>query len=148
MKKIAALLATTACLFAAPPSIAYDASQLVQLLGSNACVDCDLTGVDLTNVSLVAADLAGADLKGALLNYADLAGADLTGADLTGAFVQNTNMTDAILVGALLTFVDLRYSNLTGADLTGALVEEFLGLSLSILCRTTMPDGAIKNRDC
>ena len=75
-------------------------------------------------------DLTRADLTRANLRSADLTGADLTGASLWRADLRNADLRGAYLNGATGT-------GLTGADLTGAR-----------FCKTTMPDGTIRNDDC
>jgi len=56
-----------------------------QLLTTNSCPGCDLSG----------ADLRGADLRGADLRGANLSGADLSGANLSGA--SGANLDSALL---------------------------------------------------
>ena len=91
------------------------------------CPRADLSG----------ADLCRADLKGADLSGADLSEADLVFANLSGAYPPGTDLRRANLYRADLFFADLRAADLTGTNLNGA-----------HLCRTTMPDGSINNRDC
>jgi uncharacterized protein YjbI with pentapeptide repeats len=79
-----------------------------QLLETNACPGCDLSGAVLNRLNLAGADLSGANLAGARLYLANLAGADL----------RNANLQGAALGGA-----DLAGADLTGANLTGAVLE-------------------------
>ena len=106
---------------AAPHSAAHDTAHLLQLLGTNACVDCDLTGVDLRYFDLTDADLRGADFSGALLSFTKLTRADLSGADLSGVLLEGAHLAGTQLIGADLTFADLRDADLTDADMTDCL---------------------------
>ncbi|MDX2217134.1 MAG: pentapeptide repeat-containing protein [Oculatellaceae cyanobacterium bins.114] len=63
-----------------------------QLIDTNECVGCDLSGTDLRNINLRSANLTRADLRGANLQGADLEDANLSGADLRGANLRNTNV--------------------------------------------------------
>jgi uncharacterized protein YjbI with pentapeptide repeats len=63
-----------------------------QLIDTNECIGCDLTGTDLRNIDLRNADLTRADLRGANLQGVDLAGANLSGADLRGANLSDANV--------------------------------------------------------
>jgi len=81
-----------------------------QLMETNSCPNCDLSGVVLNRV-----DLSGANLEGA-----NLAGAKLYLANLTGTNLKNANLQGTALGGADLTDADLRGANLTGAIMEGA----------------------------
>ncbi len=81
-----------------------------QLMETNSCPNCDLSGAVLNRF-----DLSGANLEGA-----NLAGAKLYLADLTGVNLQNANLQGTALGGADLTDSDLRGANLTGAIIEGA----------------------------
>ena len=95
------LVAASLALLAASPASAFDPDQLQQLLTTNACPQCDLSGADLSNQNLTDAHLSGANLQNANLTGATMTGADVSGADFTGATVtgvshENTNKKDAI----------------------------------------------------
>jgi uncharacterized protein YjbI with pentapeptide repeats len=115
----------------------------------------DLSDTDLHDVDLRKANLRNANLKGALLGddfrdiylkvaqvteaklgAADLTNANLSNADLHGAFLHNVTLTDANLSN-----VDLR-----SADLGNEHSER--GIDGAKLCKTTLPNGRISNRDC
>ena len=81
-----------------------------QLLATNSCPRCDLSGVDLDR-----ANLTGANLEGAILSKAKFRLATLTKANL-----RNTDLRDAELGGADLAEADLRGADLRGATLAGA----------------------------
>lgn len=72
-------------LLVAVPARAENPVHVVQLLETNLCAGCDLSGADLTQAHLIGADLRNADLSGAILTEANLEGADLTRANLDGA---------------------------------------------------------------
>ncbi|MBU0680947.1 MAG: pentapeptide repeat-containing protein [Proteobacteria bacterium] len=86
-----------------------------QLLDTDECPGCNLSGVDLSGTKLKGANLAGADLSGANLQEVNLKGANLKGANL-----QSARLTDAILIGADLENADLSDANLHWADLSKA----------------------------
>lgn len=71
-----------------------------QLLTTNACRGCNLSGAVLNRLNLAEADLEGADLSRAQLNSASLAGANLRGTNLRGAWLGGADMTGANLLGA------------------------------------------------
>lgn len=108
-------------------------SNLEQLLDTNSCYGCDLSGLDLVRESLENADLEKANLSGSNLEKADLEGANLKGAILVGANLKKANLNNA----------DLYKANLTGADLTGArqknvsfdnaLLDDVIGLEMSLI---------------
>ncbi len=81
-----------------------------QLLATNSCPRCDLSGVDLDR-----ANLTGANLEGAILSKAKFRLATLTKANL-----RNTDLRDAELGGADLADADLRGADLRGTILAGA----------------------------
>ena len=83
------------------------ADDLILLLQTQSCRDCQLNDADLTH-----ADLRNADLKGAYLQRANMSQARLDGADLRGSDLSFTN-----LQGASLRGTDLRDSRLIGTDL-------------------------------
>ncbi|MFB2972290.1 pentapeptide repeat-containing protein [Aerosakkonema sp. BLCC-F183] len=81
-----------------------------QLLVTNECFRCELTGADLKQINLSNAKLA----------YAKLDGANLTGANLRYAYLEGANLGDAKLAYANLGGAKLSYANLGGANLIGA----------------------------
>ena len=118
----------------------------------------DLAGVDLNNVRMVQANLKGAEttLSGADLTNADLSGSNFKKANLTSVNFEDANLSGADLSNALLVGANFSRANLTGANLVDTWWEATGGLSGrpsanltdAQLCRTTMPDGSINNRDC
>lgn len=109
-----------------PAQAAAEKQALVdQLLDTDACVECDLSGVDLSGkrlkgVDLERANLAGADLSDTNLSEANLKGADLSGANLRGADLSEADLYKADLTGADLTGADLSEASTDSADFTGA----------------------------
>ncbi len=98
-----------------PAQAAAEKQALVeQLLDTDACVECDLSGVDLSGKRLKEVDLERANLSGADLSDTNLSGANLKGADLSGANLREADLSEA----------DLYKADLTGADLTGADLSE------------------------
>lgn len=67
---------------------------------TNACEQCDLSGVDLSEKDLSGVSLSGADLSGANLMGANLDGADLSRSDLSNADLTNASIDDAVTTGA------------------------------------------------
>ncbi|QQE65011.1 low-complexity protein [Leptolyngbya sp. BL0902] len=121
------------------PSQAENPAQVQQLLTTNLCAGCDLSGADLTQAHLIGADLSGANLSGANLTEANLEGADLSGANLEGAnlsqaFLTNALLNNAVLDDANLTeariyFAEVAGSSWLNANLTGT---EIVGTPISI----------------
>lgn len=98
------------------------ATNLQQLILTNACYRCDLVGVDLSHRHLIGADLreaslAGADLSRSNLEGADLSQANLAGANLTGTFLTNASLVDANLDHVNFAQAQLYYVNVTGASM-------------------------------
>jgi Pentapeptide repeats (8 copies)/NACHT domain len=108
----------------------------------------NLIGANLWKAKLISAYLQRADIIGANLSGADLRKADLSGADIIGANLSDTNLSGADLIGADLSGADLIGANLSGANLSGANLHHLLQLDQAILCKTTLPDGTVSNRDC
>lgn len=129
--------------------------------------DTDLSDVIWEQANFFGSFLGGARLNRAILKGANFENAQLQNADLLGADLSNSNFTGADLDG-----VDIRAANLTGANCQRAIFNsdgprdpQFLGANftdanlkdaeiyeedyrLVYLCRTTMPDGTVSNRDC
>jgi Pentapeptide repeats (8 copies) len=103
-----------------PTAHAYNTADLNQLISTNKCVGCDLSGADLSRRQLANADLQAANLVGAKLTSTNLSGAKLGGANLTGADLTNTNLSQAVLQAASLIDVNFIGTNLTNTDLTYA----------------------------
>ena len=129
------------------------------------CVGADLRGASLGGEDLVGANFSRADVRGANFSDATLGGARFTraranGADFGNAFLERTDFTRARLkgaeffgayvtrvrfTGAILTDVDLRGIQTDGMAGRRAVTREVLKAKL---CRTTLPDGRVSNRDC
>jgi uncharacterized protein YjbI with pentapeptide repeats len=107
----------------------------------------DFSGADLKGTKLSGIDLScGNDRDAAILNADNLAGAertslivhvDLSGADLSGADLSGADLSGVCLRGANLSNANLRRAQLRDANLEDA-----------IFCKTTMPDGSIRNDGC
>ncbi|PIE69757.1 MAG: hypothetical protein CSA21_00670 [Deltaproteobacteria bacterium] len=107
----AGLDAATAYSAEAPTdAAARQQAALEQLDDTDACVDCDLSGVDL----------AGRRLGGADLERINLSGANLQGVNFKKANLKGANLSRADLQGAVLSKADLYKVDFSGADLTGA----------------------------
>lgn len=143
---VPALLFTGAALAGRGPALAehpvddLQASNLRQLLITNECSGCDLTGVDLSG-----AHLSGADLRSADLTEANLSGVNLEGADLTKANLTDANLTGAFLTNASLAMADLDNANFTQAqlyyvDVTGASMDN-INLAEATVVGTPMSIG-------
>jgi uncharacterized protein YjbI with pentapeptide repeats len=122
-------------------------------------------GADLTGVNFGGKDLRGANMRGAILRNANLSDAVLTGSDLRRANVRGTELANAYLDRANLSGADLRGAKLFGSYLKNVVLKgtRLEGIDLSQtqglrntdvlnqsarLCKTTLPDGKISNRDC
>ena len=73
-----------------------------QLLATNACPSCDLSGAVMNHLNLSEADLQGANLTGAQLNFTCLTQANLRDADLHGAWLIGADLAGADLHGTIL----------------------------------------------
>ncbi|MDO8947062.1 MAG: pentapeptide repeat-containing protein [Desulfocapsaceae bacterium] len=81
-----------------------------QLIETNSCPGCDLSGVNLDRENLTGANLEGANLSNVRLHLATLANANL----------RNTNLRDAEFGGSDLANADLRGADLRGTTFVGA----------------------------
>jgi uncharacterized protein YjbI with pentapeptide repeats len=128
----------------------------------------ELSGANLSNAILGNADLRNTDLSNAILSDAYLGGANLIGAnlrnaDLSYSDLNRTNFSEANLSNANLSNTDLSNAwlsraDLSGANIRGAYIRVGLGvdqdrikkiqLDQAKLCKTTLPDGTVSNRDC
>ncbi|MDD3813880.1 MAG: pentapeptide repeat-containing protein [Desulfocapsaceae bacterium] len=86
-----------------------------QLIDTNSCPGCDLSGVNLDRENLTGANLEGANLSKVRLHLATLANANLRNADLRDAEFGGSDLANADLRGA-----DLRGTTFDGAYLVGA----------------------------
>lgn len=85
-----------------------------QLIETNSCPGCDLSGVNLDRENLTGANLEGANLSKVRLHLATLANANLRNADLRDAEFGGSDLANADLRGA-----DLRGTTFVGAYLVG-----------------------------
>ena len=104
----------------AAPANAENLEHTRQLLSTNQCQECELSGVGLTLANLSQVDLSRADLSRANLSRSDLSRANLSGANLASASLFGANLSGANLRGADLRGADLRGAYLVDADLVGA----------------------------
>ncbi len=100
-------------------------------------------GVVFNQARLVDAEIWNADLRNANLGFAEMQGASFKNADLTNATLEVSKLREADFEGAILKGARFNKANLLGAkNLTKG------QLSQALLCKTTLPDGTISNRDC
>ncbi|MBW4552078.1 MAG: pentapeptide repeat-containing protein [Aphanocapsa sp. GSE-SYN-MK-11-07L] len=85
---------------------------------------------DLTNAILRRVLLMGANLSQSIFTNADLTDADLSRAELQEAVMENVNLTGTTL--RKTSGVDVEYWLQNGC----------------IFCRTTMPNGSVRNDNC
>jgi uncharacterized protein YjbI with pentapeptide repeats len=124
------------------------------------CVGVDLTdvnygGLDLRRSNLRGSILINAKLSDAVLTGSDLRRVKLRGADLANAYLDGVNLSGADLRGAeffgtYLKNVKLKNTRMEGVDLSqtqGLRNGDVLNQSAR-LCKTTLPDGKISNRNC
>jgi Pentapeptide repeats (8 copies) len=120
--------------------------------------EANLKEAELSGASLYGANLEGANLSFANLSFANLGGAELRGANLEGAELSFADLRGAILYQANLSGASLYGADLEGADIEGAILyqadlsraENLIEKQLdqAKLCKTTLPDGKVENRDC
>lgn len=89
-----------------------------QLIETNSCPGCDLSGLNLDRVNLKGANLEGANLSHVRLHLASLTKANLRNTDLRDAEFGGADLAEADLRGA-----DLRGTSFDGAYLVGAKVD-------------------------
>jgi hypothetical protein len=104
------------------------------LISTNACKNCDLSGVDLDNATLTFADLSGADLSDAILTNVDLFESTLTGTNFSGA-----DMSSGDFRGSEMTYADFSNASLSGAYFSSA------QLSPADLDKATVTDTGFDN---
>ena len=97
-------------------------ANILQLLETKKCQDCDLAGIILPRTDLSGVYLVGANLAGAQLNKANLSGANLQDANLKGADLSDVNLAGADLRGANLIGTIIAGANLAGTKLAGEVV--------------------------
>lgn len=93
-----------------------------QLMETNSCPNCNLSGAVLNRVDLSGANLEGANLAGAKLYLADLSGANLKNANLQGTALGGADLADADLQGANLTGAIMEGAYLVGAKMDGSVM--------------------------
>lgn len=97
-----------------------------QLMKTNSCPGCDLSGVNLDRMNLTGANLEGANLSKVRLHLATLAQANLRNTDLRGAELGGADLAEADLRGA-----DLRGATFAGAYLSGVKLDNEVTLNQS-----------------
>lgn len=130
--------------------------------------DAKLVGATLSQANLAYANLSGTNLSGSVLagsdlKYSSLATANLSGsilsrgnfshANLMWADLSHTHLTDANLANSILTYANLSNAKLSNTNLAGVSLKDARGLAQeqldqAKLCKTTLPNGEISNRDC
>jgi uncharacterized protein YjbI with pentapeptide repeats len=128
---------------------ASDLDDLMRLLESKQCPDCQLQDADLVHADLRDADLRGAALQRANLGEARLDGAQLVGADLSFTSLQGASLRGADLRGAKLEGTDLRRSDLSGVRLDpGALSrshwQQARGIDPSVLSYAELHNAGVE----
>lgn len=123
-------------------SAAYDDTDLAQLLETNTCVNCDLSGADLSGMDLSRADLSGSDLTGANMH-----GADLSQATVNNAVLQSADLGETNLMGLATLNTDFDRADLTGSNWTIDQVIAAAGNGARY-CDTTLPDGTASFAHC
>jgi uncharacterized protein YjbI with pentapeptide repeats len=139
MPVLTALMITILTMCWATSALAEKPDDVSRLLSTNACSQCDLSGVSLSRASLKSAYLSRANLRGADLNQAYLKSADLSHAnlqetqlyraDLSNSNLGGADLSDANLVEAIVSNADLGAANLSRADLHGARFSGFAGVA-------------------
>lgn len=114
---------------------------IANLQGANLSI-VNLQEADLFHANLQQADLSRANLQGAVLSDADLQGANLAIANLQRADLSKANLQEAKLFGA-----NLQRAVLLNANLQGTILQE-AQLDKALLCKTTLMDGTVSDRDC
>ena len=114
------VLAATSLAASSQLSKAADPDAMRQLLQTNACENCDLSGANLQGLDLTEANLRGANLQAAQLSFANL-----TRTDLSGASLQEAEISGANFLGA-----NLQRANFSNASTTNLCAGEYVESTL------------------
>jgi uncharacterized protein YjbI with pentapeptide repeats len=107
------------------PAQAFNPDHLTQLLKTNQCPNCDLSGANLekanlSNANLIGTNLQSATLTGANLSNANLEGANVKGASVNDAYLYRANLTSTNFSNASLQKANLRETTLVGTNFSSA----------------------------
>lgn len=136
---------------------AYDKVYLKRVLDENQCHHCnlqeapladkDLNGADMSESQLQKIDLQKSRLKGVWFTHSRMHNANLEGADVSEALMDYAQLIDANLRDTNLEGTQFIFTDLSGADLTGSNFDKAITRGV-IFCKTTMPDGKVRNDGC
>lgn len=122
------------------------------LLMTNACVNCNLSGVNLASVNLTSADLTGADLSGANLQNASLGGVKFNNANLKNANLQNSLPSFANFNNANADSANFSNATLNNADLSEAIFSNadlrMAELTSTVMEKTDLSNADLSGADC
>lgn len=76
---------------------AFDEGDLLKLVNTNTCINCDLSNADLGGMNLKGSNLHGSTLRGSILIGTDLSYSNLLKVNLTSAFIRSTNFCNSIM---------------------------------------------------
>ena len=76
---------------------AYDENDLLKLVKTNVCINCDLSNADLAGKNLKGSNLQGSTLKGSILIGTDLSYSNLLDVNLSSAFIRSTNFCNSVM---------------------------------------------------
>ena len=124
------------------------ADDLIVLLQSRSCSNCNLSDVNLVHADLRDADLTGANLQGANLGWTRLDGADLRDADLRFSSLHGASLRGADLRGAQLDGTDLRKADLSGCQINPGSLERShwlgsIGIGQGLLSSTSLHNAGV-----
>jgi uncharacterized protein YjbI with pentapeptide repeats len=124
---------------------AFLPEHLTQLLKTNQCPNCDLSGANLetanlANANLMGTNLSSANLTGANLSNANLEGANAKGASLNDAYLYRANLTGTNFSNASLQKANLRETLLVGTNFSNADLRS-VDLQGNILAQAMFPSA-------
>jgi uncharacterized protein YjbI with pentapeptide repeats len=140
-------IALLICLLLPSPALAANQAEILKLQTTRNCSSCDLTGAylpvsNLDYTYLLAANLSHANLVGSSIIFSNLSRASLNGANLSYVNLRHTKMLLTDFTDVILDRTDFRDADLTSANIS---TDQLAKVKL---CKTTLPNGLISNRDC
>ena len=129
----------------------FDELDLKQLLETNICINCDLSGADLRKKNLSNANIQGSNLNKVNLWRANLENANLSGCSIEEANLRRVNFKNANLNDTTFQWSIIRHAEMDGAtainaDFRRAGIKK-TSFKLVILCNTYMKYG-LDNSGC
>lgn len=108
----------------------------------------DLENADMQHVRTSTRYMSGSELSAAFFKTEHKVGSDFRKANLRSANLAGAELTHAKLIDADLRGTNLLGAELGGADLSGAKTDDSTNFVDARYCKTTMPDGSVREPTC